>query len=161
VRGWDLAACSELGSAYTAGVKIGKGPDGVFYIADVIRERLEGARVRQVIVTTAEQDGYDCEIALPKDPAQAGKVQAADYISMLAGFRASAEPQTGSKETRAEPLSAQAEAGNVKLVAGAWNDPFLDEAATFPNGSFKDQIDAAANGFARLITRKAFAIASV
>lgn len=156
-RGWDLAASEELTSAYTAGVKIGIGPDGVTYIADVIRERMEGLGVRRLLVTTAEQDGRACEIALPKDPAQAGKVQAADYVAMLAGYKASAEPQTGSKITKAEPLAAQAEAGNVKLVEGPWNEVFIDEACTFPNGSYKDQIDAAANGYARLIQRKQFA----
>ncbi len=161
VRGWDLAASEGTGAAFTVGLKLGKGPDNVFYIDDVRRERMEGMGVRRLIVTTAEQDGLDCEISLPKDPAQAGKVQAADYVAMLAGFKVSAEPQTGSKETRAEPFAAQAEAGNVKLVRGPWNEAFLDEAATFPNGAYKDQIDAAANAMARLITRKTFAFASV
>lgn len=161
VRGWDLAASIEKGSAYTAGVKVGKGPDGNFYIGDVKRERLDGLAVRRLIVGTAEQDGAGCEIMLPKDPAQAGKVQAADYIAMLAGFRAYAEPQTGDKQTRAEPLAAQTEAGNVKLIRAPWNEAFLDEATTFPNGAFKDQVDAAATAFSRLAVRKGIAMAAV
>ena len=52
---------------------------------------------------------------------------------------------------RAEALSAQAEAGNVKLVRGAWNKAFIEEAAFFPNSDFKDQIDAASRAFHRLV----------
>lgn len=161
VRGWDLAASISLTASYTAGVKIGKGPDGVFYIGHVARERFEGGGVRQLIVNTAMQDGVETEIVVPKDPAQAGKVQAADYIAMLAGFKAYAEPQTGDKGTRAEPLAAQSEAGNVKLIRAPWNEAFIDEATSFPNGTFKDQVDAAASAFARLTMRKTIAFAAV
>ena len=80
---------------------------------------------------------------------------------MLAGYRAYAEPQTGDKATRAEPIAAQAEAGNVKLVRGDWNEAFLGEAVTFPNGAFKDQIDALATAFARLQARKTIAMGSI
>lgn len=160
-RGWDLAATDDPNAAYTAGVKLGRGPDKILYVAHVVREHLEGADVRKLIYNTATQDGADCHIGLPKDPAQAGKVQAADYVAMLQGFRAYAEPQTGSKETRAEPIQAQSHAGNVKLVRGVWNEAFIEEAETFPNGAFKDQIDALATAYARLLARKDFAFGSV
>ena len=42
------------------------------------------------------------------------------------------------------------QAGNVFLVAGSWNAAFLEEAECFPNGKFKDQIDAASGAFAKL-----------
>ena len=45
---------------------------------------------------------------------------------------------------------AQAEAGNAKLVRGAWNAAFIDEAAHFPNSDYADQIDAASRAFHRL-----------
>ena len=48
------------------------------------------------------------------------------------------------------PLSAQAEAGNVKLVRGTWNRDFLDELCTFPSGTHDDQVDAASAAFNRL-----------
>jgi predicted phage terminase large subunit-like protein len=57
------------------------------------------------------------------------------------------KPSTGSKEERANPLSAQAEAGNVKLVRGVWVGNFLDEAEAFPNGAHDDQIDSASGAF--------------
>jgi predicted phage terminase large subunit-like protein len=50
--------------------------------------------------------------------------------------------QRKSNYGRAKSASAQAEAGNVKLVRGPWNDTFLDEVCSFPNAQHDDQIDA-------------------
>lgn len=160
VRGWDLAATEErVGQkpAYTAGVKLGRVlSTGRYVIGHAIRERADGNGVRTIIKTTAAADGREVEISLPQDPGQAGKVQARDMVLMLAGYIARATPESGSKETRAEPLAAQAEAGNVDIVAGDWNEAFLDEASTFPGGSFKDQIDAASRAFEALVGGNVF-----
>lgn len=153
VRGWDLAATEQKGSsepAYTAGLKMGRAPDGKFYIADVRRDRLSPAGVEQMLVNTAKQDGHACKVSIPQDPGQSGKFQGSYLVGKLAGFNARATPETGDKVTRAEPVSAQAEAGNIVLVEGAWNDAFLDEVSNFPNGTFKDQVDAMSRAFMEL-----------
>lgn len=150
VRHWDLAATKKKTAARTAGVKMGKTPDGRFVIGHVATTQDEGAAVRNLIKATAEIDGRSVEISLPQDPGQAGKVQARDMVAMLPGFVARAEPETGDKVTRAEPFSAQCEAGNVYIVRGPWNDLYLDELCLFPGGAFKDQVDASSGAFARL-----------
>ncbi len=150
VRHWDLAASTRSNSPFTAGIKIGRMPSGRFVVGHAIRTREEGHRVRTLIRATAEADGRHVRISLPQDPGQAGKVQAADLIALLAGFTVSAEPETGSKETRAEPFAAQCEAGNVDLVRGPWNEPYLDELCLFPGGSYADQVDASSGAFAIL-----------
>lgn len=127
VRHWDLAATAKKTAARTAGVKLGRTPDGKFIVGHVITTQAEGPDVRKLIKATAESDGRAVEISLPQDPGQAGKVQATDMIAMLAGFVARAEPETGDKAMRAEPFSAQCEAGNVLIVRGAWNEAYLDE----------------------------------
>jgi len=154
VRHWDLAASTRSQSAFTAGVKLGRDRDGKFYVGHVIRTRDEGARVRNLISATAEIDGVKVSISLPQDPGQAGKVQAQDFIAMLAGYKVHAEPETGDKESRAEPFSAQCEGGNVYLVRGEWNEAYLDELCAFPSGKFKDQVDASSGAFGRLIQTK-------
>ncbi len=103
------------------------------------------------LAATAEQDGKEVEISLPQDPGQAGKVQARDFVAMLAGYVVKAEPETGDKVTRAEPFSAQCEAGNVYIVSGDWNADYIDELCLFPGGSFKDQVDASSGAFGRLL----------
>lgn len=151
VRHWDLAATKSTTAARTAGVKLGKAPDGSYVVAHSITTQDEGNAVRKLIKTTAETDGTGVLISLPQDPGQAGKVQAKDYVAMLAGWTVKAEPETGDKITRAEPFSSQCEAGNVYLVQGSWNDAYLDELCLFPSGSFKDQVDATSGAFGRLV----------
>jgi predicted phage terminase large subunit-like protein len=151
VRGWDLAATDSSEAAYTAGVLMGRTPGGEYIIADATRIQGAPAAVERLIVNTAQQDGTQVAGSIPQDPGQAGKSQALYLIRQLAGFTYRASPETGDKETRAQPLSAQAEVGNVKLVAGAWNRDFLDELSTFPVGKFKDQVDAASRAFSELV----------
>jgi predicted phage terminase large subunit-like protein len=69
---------------------------------------------------------------------------------LLAGFDYGGSPSTGEKHTRWRPLAAQAEAGNVVVVHGAWTTAWLDELAVAPVGAHDDQVDSAAGAFAEL-----------
>lgn len=158
VRGWDLAATAKDTAAYTAGVRMGRTNDGRFIIADVRRGQLSPAKVLTLIINTAAADanvvrtnGGSIRGSLPKDPGQAGKAQVEDMIKRLAGHRYTASPETGAKETRAQPLAAQVEIGNVDLVDGPWVKAFLDEVELFPMGKFMDQVDAASRAFSELV----------
>lgn len=149
VRGWDLAASITESSAYTSGVKVAL-YQGVYYIEHVIRERESPAGVERMIKNTAISDGVRIAISIPQDPGQSGKAQVAAYAKLLAGFNVRFSPETGDKEERALPVAAQAEATNVKIVRGDWNENYLDELCSFPSGSFKDQVDATSRAFAQL-----------
>lgn len=150
VRGWDLAATKDGDGAATCGVKI-REIGGRFYIEDVAWLRGSPHEVEQLIVETAARDGRGVTQDLPQDPGQAGKSQKAYIASKLVGYTVRFSPETGSKELRAEPLAAQAQAGNVSLVRANWNDAFLDEAEAFPVGRLKDRIDASSRAFAALV----------
>lgn len=152
-RGWDLAATSEDEDgdpAYTAGVLIGKRKNGRYVIADVINKRLSASEVRQMIKMTCKTDRarYRRVVErLPQDPGQAGKEQAQSYIKSLAGYLVKTIPESGSKESRAEPLAAQWQAGNVDVVAGEWNEPYFNQMESFPESKFKDMVDASSSAF--------------
>ncbi|AYO85903.1 terminase [Methylobacterium brachiatum] len=153
VRAWDFAGTKKRPGAdpdWTVGVKMGRGADKRFYIADVVRVRETPGKVRQRLINTAGQDGAAVGIRIPKDAGQAGIAQAEDYVTALAGFIVSAVAPTGSKEVRAKPLSSQVEVGNVLLLRGPWNEAFLEELGMFPAGSHDDQVDAAADAFNEL-----------
>lgn len=161
VRFWDIAATADqLGAdpAWTAGVKLGRTPDGRFIIGDVNRLRAEGNGVRRMIKSTAIADGVHVEVGLPQDPGAAGKIVSKDLVLMLSGFIVSAAPESGDKVQRASPVAAQAEAGNIDILKGDWNEAFLAEASDFPGGKFKDQIDALSGAFAKLIGATVFDI---
>ena len=158
VRGWDLAGTDEAAgqrsrAAWTAGCRM-KRVGGIYYIEDMVRFRGSPGEVERRIKNVAAQDGRDVLIDLPQDPGQAGKAQIRYLVRQLAGYNVRSSPESGAKEVRAEALSAQAEAGNVKLVRGPWNTKFIDEASFFPNSDFSDQIDAASRAFHRLTGRR-------
>ena len=151
-RAWDMAA-TAAGGDFTAGVKILRGGDGLWYILDVVRGQWDTAQRNRIVLQTAELDGRACQIAGEQEPGSAGKSMASEFIRMLAGFPVITLPASGSKEVRADPLSAQVNAGNVLLVRGDWNKEFLEEMRRFPLGKHDDQIDAAALAFNRLSQR--------
>lgn len=153
-RGWDLAGSKEKQSPYTAGVRISRGNDGIFYIENSDRFKGTPGEVEKKLKSVARDDGKRCPISIPQDPGQAGKAQVRYLSRILAGYIIHFSPETGSKEDRAGALASQAEAGNVRVIAGDWNKAFIDEACMFPMGTFKDQIDAASRAFHRLVGRR-------
>jgi predicted phage terminase large subunit-like protein len=155
VRSWDLAA-TEAGEGtdpdWTVGLKLSRDQHGTFYVEHV--ERFQGGpdRVEEAIKNTAAADGRGVNIRLPQDPGQAGKAQASYLINKLAGYNVTAERETGDKVTRASPASAQARAGNIRVVRGPWNEAFFTEVESFPSPkTHDDQVDALAGAFNSLI----------
>ncbi|MGN7829712.1 phage terminase large subunit [Agrobacterium radiobacter] len=162
-RAWDFAATQP---------KPGKQPDwtvglrmayhgGIFYVEDVKRDRWSPADVEKNLKSTATQDGLLVRIRMPEDPGAAGKSDAATKIKLLAGYNVTAVRPTGEKTVRAKPASAQAEAGNVKLVRGIWNETFLDEVCSFPNAQHDDQVDAFADALNELALGSTYTLANV
>jgi predicted phage terminase large subunit-like protein len=154
VRGWDLAATSETEGgdpAYTAGVLMGKRKDGTYIILDVINVRQTASDVRATIRHAAEVDRAKykgkVKIRLPQDPGQAGKAQAQSMVKYLSGFSVRAIPESGSKETRAEPVASQWQAGNFDVVVADWNEMYFSQLESFPTSKFKDMVDATSSAF--------------
>ena len=165
MRSWDFAATTieeNKDADLTAGVKMGKSRStGSYYVADCKAFMASPMKVRQEVLRTAESDGRACRITIPKDPGQAGKAQAFDMISMLAGYSAQWIARTGSKITYASPYSAQVEAGNVFVVRGAWNADYYKVLENFPEAVHEDEVDASADAFNKLSrSRREMLIAS-
>ena len=85
-----------------------------------------------------------------QDPGQAGKDQADQYIKLLSGFSVNIERESGSKEVRAEPLSAQWINGNVEVLNAPWTSGYLAQLDGFPDRKYKDMADASGTGFLEL-----------
>jgi predicted phage terminase large subunit-like protein len=154
VRYWDKAGTEGGDGAYTAGVLMARRSDGIFYVEDVVRGRWSAGERERVIKQTAESDGKHVHVWVEQEPGSGGKESAQNTVINLAGWVVHAEPVTGDKVARARPFAAQAEALNVRLVrdtpARRWNAAFLDELEMFPNGKYKDQVDAGAGSFNKL-----------
>jgi predicted phage terminase large subunit-like protein len=154
VRYWDLAATEPKPGKdpdYTAGALLGE-KDGIFYIFDIQRARLRPAGVEALIKQTAELDGRATQIFIEQEPGASG-VNTIDHYArrVLKGFDFRGSKTSGSKEVRANPVSAAAEAGNIKLVRGKWINDYLNEAEAFPTvGVHDDMVDAVSGAFEKL-----------
>lgn len=152
VRAWDLAASENKGD-YTVGSKwVFDGRK--WLVVDVVRGRWNSNGVEEMLVQTADLDGKQCPIVIPKDPGSAGKSYGAYLVAKLSGFKVTLEPQTGSKEVRAQALSSQVSAGNVSMLRADWNRVVLDEMMGFPSATHDDIIDSLSSGFNFLAGKK-------
>jgi predicted phage terminase large subunit-like protein len=169
VRYWDLAATdeSEGGSpAYTAGALMLTSGNGLFYLRDVKRYQLRPHEVEALVAKTAQFDraltvsgGYARHIdtVMEQEPGSSG-VNTIDHYArnVLAGFTFRGDHPTGSKLDRARPFAAAVANGNVYLVLGdregeaMWHQAFINECLAFPEGKYKDQVDAASGAFNQL-----------
>jgi len=157
-RYWDLAGTEEKPGRdpdWTVGVLLGRGDDGLFVVLDVQRVRRTPAGVEALIRQTAELDRAAhpaVSIRMEQEPGSGGLNVIDRYRRVvLPGFDFAGIRSTGSKAERARPFSAQAEAGNVKLLCGYWNNDFLNELSAFPMPeAHDDQVDAASGALACL-----------
>lgn len=159
-RGWDLAATPKTEANdpdWTVGVKLGRSADGRYFVLDCRRLRGTPAAVERLLANTAAEDGPDVEVALPQDPGQAGKSQAAALVRALEGFAVRATPESGDKVTRFGPFSAQAEAGNVYVLRAPWNEAWFAALESFPTAPHDDDADATSRAFGAHQTRFASA----
>jgi predicted phage terminase large subunit-like protein len=151
VRWWDRAATAGAGD-YTAGVLVTYA-DGLWFIEDVVRGQWSSGERDRIILDTAAKDRLrygEVTIWSEQEPGSSGKDKATDFVKMLAGYRVNAEPSTGSKISRAEAMSKQAEWNNVRVLRAAWTSVFINELTDFPSGVHDDQVDAAASAFNKL-----------
>lgn len=159
-RYWDLASTEKQNKSddpdYTAGVKILRAPDGTYYVLDVIAVRISAANVNQLIVNTAHQDGAGCKVRWEIEPGSAGKINTSTLSKLLSGYDAAGVRSQGEKMTRAKGFATSASDGKVKLIRAAWNDTYLAELHSFPDGKHDDRLDASSGAYNELnkATRK-------
>ena len=149
-RYWDRAATKKTEQNdpdYTVGLKLAKDPNGVFYVCDMVRLQESPLNVQNAIKNTASQDSVICKIGIEQDPGQAGVSEADLLIRMLSGYNVKPYKATKDKVTRASPVSAQAEAGNIRVLRGHWNEDFFRELENFPEATHDDIVDALSGAF--------------
>ncbi len=158
VRFWDMAATEAKPGKdpdWTAGCLMGISNNQTLYIVDMKRLRGTPSANESLVKQTAEIDGKAVAVRMEQEPGSAGVKMIDDYRRrVLMGWDFKGEPSTGSKEVRANPVSSQAEAGNLKLVRGAWINAFLDEAESFPSGAHDDQVDALSGALSQLTAKR-------
>lgn len=146
VRFWDLAASKNAGD-WTVGMLVGMDSDNKTYVLDVQRFRKDSAEVEKHVRMTAEHDGISVPVRIEQEKSGSGKALASTYTRLLVGFDVDAKQPDGSKEARASAVASQQQQGRVVLLRADWNATLIEEARTFPNGRWDDQVDALSGGF--------------
>jgi len=158
VRYWDKAG-TEGGGARSAGVLMAKSPEERYILCHVEKGQWSSGKRNRRMKDMAERDSglygnANVEIWVEQEGGSGGKESAEFSLKLLAGHRVKKETAVGSKELRAEPFADQVEAGNVDMLVGDWNEGYLRELESFPQGRFKDQVDASSGAFNKLALRK-------
>ncbi len=150
VRYWDRAATKKTDNNdpdYTVGIRLEKDSNNIIYITDMVRIQDSPLGVQNIIKNTAIRDGISVRIGIEEDPGQAGVSEAEHLTRILQGYNVKRNRVMRDKVTRALPVSAQAEAGNIKIFRGKWNEEFFKELENFPEGSHDDIVDALSGAF--------------
>lgn len=154
-RAWDIAG-TEGGGDYTVGVLLGRTPQGLFYVIDVVRGQWSPDNVEKALVRTAKADAERfgprvVKLRLPQDPAQAGKYQVHQLQKLLAGENIVIKPVSGTKASRAKGWAGKVNIGNVRIPKNApWRHAFKEEHRKFREDEeheFDDQVDAASDAY--------------
>jgi len=154
VRYWDKAGTDD-GGDYTAGVLVGRAPNGHYFIEDVVREQLSSFKRNQKMKTILDGDllrvGPTVKQYHEVENGAAGKEAARNTVKELEGRAIIADPVGNkSKEVRASALATACEAKLVHLVKGVWTKAFIEELMMFPKGNHDDQVDAAAGAYNKI-----------
>lgn len=162
VRRWDFAATEkELSKSdpdYTASCLM-LVVAGSYYILDATAEQIDPARIDTTYENLTRQDearfkreGRRYMSRWEQEPGSAGKRESYRMVKRMAGVDAKGLPSVTDKLIRAKPLAAQAEAGNVYIVAGEWNEMFLSHMHGQPDLPHDDIMDAASGAFNDLVS---------
>ncbi len=154
VRFWDFAGSKPTprnkDPDWTVGLLLGYKPP-MFYVLDVVRMQDSPGAVEQSLIHTAELDGRTVPVFVEQEPGSSSLYLINSLVDKLPGHVVTGIPSTGSKQTRAKPVSSAAEHRKVVLVRGEWNRGFLAELEYFPDGAHDDQADALSGAHAALV----------
>lgn len=157
-RFWDMAASKKIGGNdpdWTAGVLVGLSPRGQYFIKDVRRTQNTPMHTEALVKQTAMLDGREVMVRMEQEGGSSGPTVIDHYArNVLRGFDFLGKHPDTNKIARARIVSAAAEHGNVKLVAGPWNVEWLDELELFPTKDVHDdQVDGTSGAVDALANR--------
>lgn len=151
IRFWDRAATkpndNNKDPDWTRGLLLYRYPNGTYLIGDLKSLRDTPGKVEDLIKNVASHDSQAVRIVSQQDPGSAGVLEAVHFVRMLAGFDVRTVVFSKDKLTRAKPVSAQAEVGNIFVLRAPWNEEMFNELENFPDGKHDDIVDVLSGAF--------------
>jgi predicted phage terminase large subunit-like protein len=143
VRYWDLAVKEKTQADFTAGALCAL-DGGTLWIVDIASGQWEWPASRANIVARARVDR--CQVGIESVGTGSGLAQNLREVFPSDLLLTETTPDKD-KLTRALPWFAAVNCGNVRLVRGGWNNEFLAQCHSFPNGAHDDLVDAVSGAY--------------
>ncbi len=157
--GFDPAA-TEKGGDWSCATLLARDKAGMFYVVDHEYIQVGPAERRKWVKKILGKYPFAPNGSFPKNPGDSGKQDAFDMVNAMAGFNLTTSPETGSKADRMNGFTAQAAAGNVKVVresglldidgnpvVNKWVDRWESILGQFPEGTIDDDVDSTSRAF--------------
>lgn len=142
-RGYDLAVSQKTSADFTASFRCAFDKQGVLYIADGFRRRLEYPEQKRYVIQRMVSEA-NTQHGIEKALHGEALVQDLRRVPAIRHVAFKAVKVDTDKFTRALSWANLAEEGKIRLVRGPWIDAFLDEACRFTGkgDTHDDQVDA-------------------
>ena len=150
----DLAVTAKEGADYTAIGTVGTDDEADIYILKMVRGQWQWPDARKIIKNEILLQCPD-EVGIEQTAFQAAAVQELRRDPDLIAIPIRGVKPHKDKFTRALPVAAKAEAGQLFIVKGAWDIAgLLAEFCDFPLGDHDDRVDAVSGAVQMLATGK-------
>lgn len=152
VRYWDLAMSAKTSADYTAGVKIGEGVDGHWYITDVVHAHVDWGDLTDFMARVILEDGAQVPQGIEEKGYMSRAIQDLNMDARMHGFQIWGYPVDSDKLTRALPFAAKCGAGLVHVLNRHWTPTYIEELCLFTGRGdmHDDQVDASSGAYAML-----------
>lgn len=150
-RYWDLAMSAKTSADYTAGVKIGQGVDGHFYILDVKHVRIDWGDLVAYLASVILDDGAIVQQGIEETGYMSRAITDLNQDPRLRGYAIFGYPVDRDKYTRAAPLASKFAAGLIHVLNRGWTQEYIEEMVLFRgdnNDLHDDQVDASSGAWA-------------
>jgi len=152
-RGWDQAASVPKQGQdpdFTVGAKLRRYVNGLIVVMHVVRGQFGPEEGDAILLSTSKMDGKACKIREEQEGGSSGKKVIASHERLLLRFDYEGQTKSVNKIVYAKPFAVRWDAGDVVLMAGEWNEQYLDELCLFPQAKHDDQVDASATSYHEL-----------
>ena len=115
--------------------------NNVWQIVDCINVHKEFPELVRYIPQWVQKNGYTPQSRIFVEPKASGKSIVQTLIRETGLNIREDKPPTKDKVARVQDISATLESGRVSLLAGSWNETFLDQLSKFPSAKHDDMVD--------------------
>jgi predicted phage terminase large subunit-like protein len=151
----DLAASTKTSADYSCIGTVGLTSEAEIIVINMVRGQWEWPETRRIIAQEAVRQRVKI-LGVESVAFQLAAVQELRRMPELVNVAIRDVHVDKDKVSRALPVAARAETGQMYLVRGTWNEAFIAEFTSFPLGPHDDQVDTISGAVSLLVQQVPF-----